>query len=210
VAELWLVRPLEPNKRKQFMKYACRITMNPKTANSEVILSNGNRHATVGKKIQYDNNTEKFDSLPQVLCREGLSGRCYWEVQWSGDDGVEIAVAYKGISRKGEDNNACLGYNEKSWSLYCSHSMYTFRHNSETTSVCGPSSSTIGVYLDHRAGTLSFYSVSKDSMTLLHRVQTTFTEPLYPGFSIYSHKVSETYYNRDTVKGSTVQLQILQ
>uniref|UniRef100_A0A0E9Y1R6 B30.2/SPRY domain-containing protein n=2 Tax=Anguilla anguilla TaxID=7936 RepID=A0A0E9Y1R6_ANGAN len=39
------------------------------------------------------------------------------------------------------------------------------------------------MYLDHRAGTLSFYSVS-DTMTLLHRVQTTFTQPLYPGFAV--------------------------
>ena len=42
-------------------------------------------------------------------------------------------------------------------------------------------SSRIGVYVDHRAGTLAFYSVS-DTMTLLHRVQTTFTHTLYPGF----------------------------
>ena len=21
---------------------------------------------------------------PQVLCREGLTGRCYWEVEWEG------------------------------------------------------------------------------------------------------------------------------
>ncbi|XP_048865898.1 E3 ubiquitin/ISG15 ligase TRIM25-like isoform X2 [Brienomyrus brachyistius] len=43
----------------------------------------------------------------------------------------------------------------------------------------------IGVYLDHRAGTLSFYSIS-DTVTPLHRVQTTFTEPLYPAFVLWS------------------------
>ncbi|KAL4007563.1 hypothetical protein ACER0C_001415 [Sarotherodon galilaeus] len=43
-----------------------------------------------------------------------------------------------------------------------------------------PRSSRVGVYLDHRAGILSFYSVS-ETMTLLHRVQTTFTQPLYAG-----------------------------
>ena len=45
-------------------------------------------------------------------------------------------------------------------------------------------SSRIGVYVDHRAGTLAFYSIS-DTMTLLHRVQTTFTHTLYPGFRLY-------------------------
>uniref|UniRef100_A0A671K5T5 RING-type domain-containing protein n=1 Tax=Sinocyclocheilus anshuiensis TaxID=1608454 RepID=A0A671K5T5_9TELE len=45
------------------------------------------------------------------------------------------------------------------------------------------SSSRIGVYVDHGAGTLSFYRVS-DPMTLIHRVHTTFTQPLYPAFWI--------------------------
>ncbi|TNN47689.1 E3 ubiquitin/ISG15 ligase TRIM25 [Liparis tanakae] len=49
-----------------------------------------------------------------------------------------------------------------------------------------PRSSRLGVYLDHRAGILSFYSVS-DTMTLLHRVQTTFTQPLYAGLRLNSY-----------------------
>ena len=44
-------------------------------------------------------------------------------------------------------------------------------------------SSRVGVYLDHSAGVLSFYRVS-DTMTLLHRVQTTFTQPLYAGVAV--------------------------
>ncbi|KAM3850151.1 E3 ubiquitin/ISG15 ligase TRIM25-like [Diretmus argenteus] len=40
-------------------------------------------------------------------------------------------------------------------------------------------------YLDHEAGTLSFYNVS-DTMTLLHKVCTTFTQSLYPGINLYS------------------------
>uniref|UniRef100_A0A0E9QE10 B30.2/SPRY domain-containing protein n=1 Tax=Anguilla anguilla TaxID=7936 RepID=A0A0E9QE10_ANGAN len=49
-------------------------------------------------------------------------------------------------------------------------------HNNKRSDIPAPPSSRIGVYLDHRAGTLSFYSIS-DTMTLLHRVQTTFTQP---------------------------------
>ncbi|PWA25077.1 hypothetical protein CCH79_00019074 [Gambusia affinis] len=48
----------------------------------------------------------------------------------------------------------------------------------------GPVSSRLGVYLDHRAGLLSFYSVS-ETMTLIHRVQTRFTRPLHAGRSSY-------------------------
>ncbi|XP_062864599.1 E3 ubiquitin-protein ligase TRIM47-like [Trichomycterus rosablanca] len=59
-------------------------------------------------------------------------------------------------------------------------------HNNKKTEIpTMPSSSRIGVYVDYEAGTLSFYSVS-DTMKLLHRVQTTFTQLLYPGFCLSS------------------------
>uniref|UniRef100_A0A672NBC2 B30.2/SPRY domain-containing protein n=1 Tax=Sinocyclocheilus grahami TaxID=75366 RepID=A0A672NBC2_SINGR len=79
-----------------------------------------------------------------------------------------------------------FGYNDQSWSLYCSRSRYSFRHNNIETRLPVKSiiiSSRIGVFVDHSAGTLSFYSVS-DTMSLIHTVQTTFTQPLYPGFYV--------------------------
>ncbi|KPP58581.1 E3 ubiquitin/ISG15 ligase TRIM25-like, partial [Scleropages formosus] len=160
-------------------KDACQLTMDPNTVHKHLCLSERNTLVTwVGEVQPYPDHKDRFDSYLQVLCREGLSGRCYWEAEWSGT-WVHIAMSYKGISRKHNDAKSCLGRNDKSWSLYCSPSCYFFRHNNKETSVPVPSSSRIGVYLDHRAGTLSFYSVS-DTMALLHRVQTTFTEPLYP------------------------------
>ncbi|KAI2645767.1 Cytolytic toxin-beta [Labeo rohita] len=103
-------------------------------------------------------------------------------IQWSGI--VCISVSYKSISRKGGGDECGFGYNDQSWSLTCSPSRYSFRHNNEVTELLVKSiSSRIGVYVDHSAGTLSFYSVS-DTMSLIHTVQTTFTQPLYPGFTI--------------------------
>ncbi|XP_018604703.2 tripartite motif-containing protein 16-like [Scleropages formosus] len=176
----------EPRTREEFLYYACQLTLDTNTANKHLRLSERNTVVTCEKHLQsYPDHPERFEHWNQVLCTEGLSGRCYWELQWSGDYGVYIAVSYKGINRKGGDG-CRLGYNNKSWSLFCSPSSYSFYHNDEETPVSGPSSSRIGVYLDHRAGTLSFYSVSKDTMTLLHRVQTIFTEPLYPGFMVFA------------------------
>ncbi|XDV25755.1 hypothetical protein PO909_029617, partial [Leuciscus waleckii] len=107
--------------------------------------------------------------------------RCYWEIEWSGKF-VYISVSYKSISRKGSGNECLFGYNDQSWSLICSPSRYSFKHNNIQTKFPVESiSSRIGVYVDHSAGTLSFYSVS-DTMSLIHTVQTTFTQPLYPGF----------------------------
>ena len=163
---------------------SCHLTLDPNTANEDIRLSRGNREVSNVEEIQsYPDHPERFDYWPQVLCREGLSERCYWEAEWRGDNEVSIAMSYKSIRRKGEDKDRALGCNEKSWSLDCSSSSYSFSHNNRITKIPVPPSSRIGVYLDHRAGTLSFYSVS-DTMTLLHRVQTTFTQPLYPAFGV--------------------------
>ncbi|XP_064190381.1 tripartite motif-containing protein 16-like isoform X20 [Anguilla rostrata] len=173
-----------PRTREDFLQYFCQLTLDPDTANQYLRLSEGNRAVTCEKEIQsYPDHPERFECWPQVLCREGLSGRCYWEAEWSVDDEVSLAVSYKEISRKGGDYDCGLGCNNKSWSLGSSYFSYSFWHNNKSTVILDPCSSRIGVYLDHRAGTLSFYSVS-DTMTLLHRVQTTFTQPLYPGFFI--------------------------
>ncbi|XP_035271001.1 tripartite motif-containing protein 16-like isoform X1 [Anguilla anguilla] len=175
------IRTVEPRTREDFLQHSCQLTLDPDTAFKYLGLSEGNRKVThVGVIQSYPAHPERFEHWQQVLCREGLSGCCYWEAEWSGD-GVFIAVSYKEISRKGQGYNSGLGCNNKSWSLRRSYGGYFFMHNAESTEIPAPPSSRIGVYLDHRAGTLSFYSVS-DTMTLLHRVQTTFTQPLYPGF----------------------------
>ncbi|KAJ8366228.1 hypothetical protein AAFF_G00365290 [Aldrovandia affinis] len=172
------VHILEPRTREDFLQYSCQLTLDPNTAHRKLCLSGGNRGVTrVGQIQPYPDHPERFEFRVQVLCREGLSGRCYWEAEWSGERGVYIAVSYKEIHRKGVGDDRGLGRNDKSWCLICSPSSYSFRHNNKITELPVPPSSRIGVYLDHRAGTLSFYSIS-DTMT----VQTTFTQPLYPGF----------------------------
>ncbi|XP_031688754.1 tripartite motif-containing protein 16-like isoform X2 [Oncorhynchus kisutch] len=178
-----VVLPPEPKNREQLLQYSCQLTLDPNTAHTRLSLSEGNRKVTLTGQVQpYPDHPDRFTNYRQVLCREGLSGRCYWEVEWTG--GVVTAVSYKDISRT--ERGHLFGYNNKSWSLLCSSDGYCFRHNNVETKVSGPQSSRVGVYLDHKAGTLSFYSVS-DTMTLLHRVQTTFTQPLYPGFSLYNY-----------------------
>ncbi|XP_029548455.1 tripartite motif-containing protein 16-like [Salmo trutta] len=173
-----VVLPPEPKTREQLLQYSCQLTLDPNTAHTHLSLSEGNRKVTNTGQVQpYPGHSDRFTNQYQVLCREGLSGRCYWEVEWTGND--YTAVSYKDISRTGRDNR--FGFNNKSWSLLYYRGGYYFRHNNVETKVSGPQSSRVGVYLDHKAGTLSFYSVS-DTMTLLHRVQTSFTQPLYPGF----------------------------
>ncbi|XP_050958893.1 tripartite motif-containing protein 16 [Labeo rohita] len=165
-------------------KWVCFLTLDPNTANKYLSLSEENRKVTRVDEYQwYPDHPDRFD-VYQVLCRESVCGCCYWEIEWSGDTGVFISVSYKSISRKGQGDECWFGNNDQSWSLICSPDRYSFRHNKiETVLPVKPIISRIGVYVDVSAGTLSFYSVS-DTMSLIHTVQATFTQTLYPGFTV--------------------------
>ncbi|XP_075304721.1 tripartite motif-containing protein 16-like [Odontesthes bonariensis] len=178
VAEGDVLLEPEPESRAGFLRYSCEITLDPNTANRKLLLSEGNRKVTVmGHPQSYSDHPDRFTVCYQVLSRESLTGRCYWEVEMGGE--VYVAVAYKNISRAG-GIECRFGSNDKSWALRCGQNSYSFWYNNKGTSISGPRASRVGVYLDHRAGILSFYSVS-GTMTLLHRVQTTFTQPLWAG-----------------------------
>ncbi|XP_059907914.1 NLR family CARD domain-containing protein 3-like isoform X4 [Gadus macrocephalus] len=170
-------------------KYACELTLDSNTAYRRLSLSEDNRKVmVVGEDQSYPDHPERFDLQPQVLGREALTGRCYWEVERIG--GVDIGVTYRGITRRGGGDDSWLGGNNKSWSLYCFEDGYSARYNGrESVLPLRPAGSTrVGVYLDRPAGSLSFYRVSpggggsSDTLTHLHTFCSSFTqEDLLPG-----------------------------
>ncbi|XP_033835384.1 tripartite motif-containing protein 16-like [Periophthalmus magnuspinnatus] len=176
----------EPRTRDDFLQYACQLSLDVNTVHPNLHISEGNRTATMKSEPRnYPDHPERFEHWQQVLCRETLTAsRSYWEVDWKGTE-IDVAVTYKGIRRKGNDNECSLGWNNKSWSLYCSDSKVSFVHNNKSTDLLVPRSSCIGVYLDYIGGTLAYYAVSGNNMQLLHKVQTSFTQPLYAAFSVW-------------------------
>ncbi|XP_071323406.1 protein NLRC3-like isoform X2 [Trachinotus anak] len=174
---------LKPGLRK----YACELELDTNTMNTNLKLSDNNRKVTLVRENQsYPDHPNRFDFCSQLLCRTGLTGRCYWEVEWRGR--VSISVSYRGIRRKGNSIECWFGRNDQSWGLICSDEDggYSVRHNGRETTISSFSSSSashrVAVYVDCPAGSLSFYSVSSDSLIHLHTFNTTFTQPLYPGF----------------------------
>ncbi|XP_078142769.1 uncharacterized protein LOC139917061 isoform X2 [Centroberyx gerrardi] len=167
---------LKPGPRK----YACELTLDPNTAHRKLLLSEDNRKVT--EEQPYPDHPERFDCCDQLLCRNGLTGRCYWEVERKGE--VHIGVTCRGISRRGEGADCKLGWDDKSWSLFCSDNSYSACHNNSSTVMPSLSSDSnrVAVYLDWPAGSLSFYTVSSDTLIHIHTFHSTFTEPLYPGF----------------------------
>ncbi|XP_071778663.2 NLR family CARD domain-containing protein 3-like isoform X1 [Centroberyx gerrardi] len=173
------VQRLKPGLRK----YACELTLDPNTAHRNLLLSEDNRKVTEVREQQpHPGHPERFDLCYQLLCRNGLTGRCYWEVEREGE--VYIGVTYRGIGRKEDGADCRLGRNDKSWSLSCSDDSYSVCHNDRRTfihSSLSSGSDRVGVYLDWPAGSLSFYRVSSDTPIHIHTFRSAFTEPLYPG-----------------------------
>uniref|UniRef100_A0A8C4XF29 Tripartite motif-containing protein 29-like n=1 Tax=Erpetoichthys calabaricus TaxID=27687 RepID=A0A8C4XF29_ERPCA len=180
----FVLLPPDPQSREEFLQYFCPLTLDINTPHRELHLSEGNKKVTWEEtEAKYPDHPDRFDWWPQVLCGEALTGtRCYWEVEGSGED-MEIGVAYKGLGRKGESSGCHLGYNDKSWSLAWCNSRYSVCHNNKETVISAPYSPRVGVYLDWPDGSLSFYSVTQ-TMTILHKFNTCFTERLYPGFGV--------------------------
>ncbi|XP_041834681.1 protein NLRC3-like [Melanotaenia boesemani] len=185
------VRWLTPGIRK----YSCELLIDTNTMNRELEVSDNNKKVKRVMEIQsYPDHPDRFDFCPQLLCRNVLTGRCYWEVEWSGE--LRISVSYRGIRRKGNKDDNVLGRNDQSWSLDCADiGRYSVWHNKRGTSIPSSTSSSsssslvsnrVAVYVDCPAGTLSFYRVSSDSLIHLHTFITTFTHPLYAGFGFRS------------------------
>ncbi|XP_069028640.1 protein NLRC3-like [Embiotoca jacksoni] len=180
---------LKPGLRKYF----CELELDTNSVHRKLKLSNNNRKVTTVKEDQsYPDHPDRFDYWCQLLCRTGLTGRCYWEVEWRG--GVDIAVSYRGIRRRGNRDDCRFGGNDQSWSLNCyNDGRYSVCHNNRETLISSSSSSSssssyrVAVYVDCPAGTLCFYRISSDTLIHLHTFNTTFTEPLYPGFGFWSY-----------------------
>uniref|UniRef100_A0A8C1MEN6 B30.2/SPRY domain-containing protein n=1 Tax=Cyprinus carpio TaxID=7962 RepID=A0A8C1MEN6_CYPCA len=169
-------------------KFACDLTLDPNTAHTGLVLSEENRKVTrVSEEQSYPDHPDRFDVWEQVLCSESLTGRCYWETEWSGD-GVYISVSYKEIKRKGRSDDCLFGRNVNSWSLGCFGNTFIALHNNKDPEISAAPDSCkrVGVFLDELSGSLSFYSVSDThTLTLLHTFTHTFTQPLHAGFYLY-------------------------
>ncbi|XP_062841271.1 E3 ubiquitin/ISG15 ligase TRIM25-like [Trichomycterus rosablanca] len=164
----------EPKIREDFLQYACFLTLSaPNHPNLSVC--EGNR------AVECVALATSVNTWPQVLCRERLTGRSYWEVEWSGKGVFTIGISQAPVLENG------FGGDDQSWALDCFQLSYVFRHAGESVPVVAPKLvNRVGIYLDYRGGTLSFYSVT-DTMTLLHRVRADFTRPLYPGFALWAY-----------------------
>ncbi|KAI3353476.1 hypothetical protein L3Q82_020005, partial [Scortum barcoo] len=105
------LQPADQRMRAVFLRFACHLSLDPDTAHPTLVLLEGPQGAHCGEEPQtYPPHPQRFDSVAQVLCREGqFGGANYWEVEWRGGGYVDIGVTYRGIGRKGGGKPCLLG-----------------------------------------------------------------------------------------------------
>lgn len=156
------------------------VTLDPDTANPELVLSEDRRSVRRGDLRQVlPDIPERFDPGPCVLGREPLiSGRHYWEVEVGDKTHWAVGVCRDSVSRKGELTPLPeTGY----WRVR----LWNGDKYAATTTPFTPlhikvKPKRVGIFLDYEAGTLSFYNVTDRSH--IYTFTDTFTEKLWPLF----------------------------
>ncbi|XP_067441821.1 E3 ubiquitin-protein ligase TRIM21-like [Thunnus thynnus] len=166
---------------KRVQQYAVDVTLDPDTANPDLILSDDGKqvnHGDVWKNLP--DNPERFSFCYCVLGKQSFSsGRFYFEVQVKGKTKWDLGVARESINRKGKITvRPQNGY----WTIW-------LRNGNEYIACAGPSVSLslqsqpqkVGVFVDYEEGLVSFYDV--DAAALIYSFTgCSFTEKLYPYF----------------------------
>ncbi|XP_056892416.1 NACHT, LRR and PYD domains-containing protein 3-like [Takifugu flavidus] len=111
-------------------KYHCELSVDTNTVHRLIQVSNNRVMRTVAEDQPYPAHPERFQDCLQLLCSNSLTGRCYWEVEWTGR--VWISVAYKKIQRHGSSPQSRFGENQQSWSLECSDRGYYVLHDNKS------------------------------------------------------------------------------
>ncbi|XP_013870309.1 tripartite motif-containing protein 16 [Austrofundulus limnaeus] len=171
----------EPKTRGDFLKYAAQVSFDPDTAHKFLRLTEDNRKVTNTTPWQhpYPDVPERFESCRQVLAAESFYlNRHYFEADVSGD-GAHVGLTYKSIDRKGSGGHSCITGNDFSWCLQWNGRAFSAWHSGVETPLNVDRITRIGVYVDYARGLIAFYSVDK-TMTLIHKYETEFREPLYP------------------------------
>ncbi|XP_075947901.1 E3 ubiquitin-protein ligase TRIM21-like isoform X2 [Anarhichas minor] len=167
---------------KRVQQSAVDVTLDPDTANPELILSDDGKqvkHGDVRKNLP--DNPERFDYCVIVLAKQSFSsGRFYFEVQVKGKTWWSLGVARESITRKGIITRTPQnGY----WTIcLINENQYSALTDPSVRLSLKSQPQKVGVFVDYEEGLVSFYDV--DAAALIYSFTgCCFTEKLYPVFS---------------------------
>ncbi|XP_076014898.1 E3 ubiquitin-protein ligase TRIM21-like isoform X1 [Genypterus blacodes] len=176
------VKKLLKVELKRIQQFAVDVTLDPDTANPNLILSDDEKqvHDTDVRKNLPD-KPQRFDRCVNVLGKQSFSsGRFYFEVQVKGKTAWTLGVTTETSKRKGE---ITLGPTDGYWTVW-------LRNENEYKALIGPSvplslkskPEKVGVFVDYEEGLVSFYDVDAAAL-IFSFTGCSFTHKLLPLFS---------------------------
>ncbi|XP_044527963.1 E3 ubiquitin-protein ligase TRIM11-like [Gracilinanus agilis] len=168
-----------PGLVEMLRRFRGDVTLDPDTANPELVLSEDRRSVRRGDIRQaLPDSQERFDPGPCVLGREGFtSGRHYWEVEVGERVNWALGVCKENANRK---ETGELSAGNGFWILVFFGNYY---YSPDRTFIpLREAPRRVGIFLDHEAGHISFYSVTDGSLLFMFS-QVAFSGTLRPLFS---------------------------
>ncbi|XP_044837230.1 E3 ubiquitin-protein ligase TRIM39-like [Mauremys mutica] len=166
--------------REMLKRFAVDVTLDPDTANPNLVLSEDRKRVRRGDTCQdLPNNPQRFDRYPIVLGAEGFAGgRRYWEVEVGDKTGWILGVCRESVERKGE---SFLSPGNGYWTVWLRDGGYKACISPSTPLPLIVRPSRVGIFLDYEAGEVSFYNVTDRSH--LFTFTGTFSGKLRPYFN---------------------------
>ncbi|XP_038671645.1 zinc-binding protein A33-like [Scyliorhinus canicula] len=156
------------------------VTLDVETANPRLEVSEDLKSLRwTGTQRRLPDTRKRFTLWPCVLGSEGFtSGRHYWEVEVTGNEGWDLGVAAESVERK---RGFILSPETGFWTIWRVDDQIYINFPPESPLPVGQIPGKVGVYLSYESGTVSFYNV--DTKSHLHTFTgNKFTEKLYPLF----------------------------
>lgn len=174
------VNKLSKAELKRIQRNTVEVTLNPKTANALLYISDDRKQVRHADKHQeVPDNPKRFDRVANVLGRESFTtGRYYWEVEVGDKIEWTLGVARQSINRKGKFTvSPANGF----WTLSLKSGGQYMANTCPVTPVAVEQRPRkVGVFLDYSEGRVSFYSV--DTGVHLFSFTDTFTDSLHSIF----------------------------
>nr|XP_048675061.1 E3 ubiquitin-protein ligase TRIM21-like [Caretta caretta] len=168
-----------PSMMEVLRKFTVDVTLDPDTANPNLVLSEDRKSVRLGDKRQdLPNNPERFDTGPNVLGSEGFKGgKRYWEVEVGDKPEWALGVCRESVSRKGK---VFLSPEDGYWAVWLRGKKYEALTDPLSLLPVSIRPSRVGIFLDYEAGEVSFYNVTDRSH--LFTFTGTFSGTLCPFF----------------------------
>ncbi|EMP33513.1 Butyrophilin subfamily 1 member A1 [Chelonia mydas] len=168
-----------PGMMEVLREFTVDETLDPDTANPNLVLSEDQKSVRLGDKRQdLPNNPERFDTGPNVLGSEGFTGgKRYWEVEVGDKPEWALGVCRESVSRKGK---VFLSPEDGYWAVWLRGKKYEALINPLSLLPVSIRPGRVGIFLDYEAGEVSFYNVTDRSH--LFTFTGTFSGTLCPYF----------------------------